>query len=480
MSVISRAVLAAIFATLVGAAAILTSAGPADAADRPVTVQDTARLLGYMWGDGTETNGVWSINGPSGASSLIEELVELHGGTWVDRGRLTFRLSAPYDWSDWKDSLPDDSAHVRNAVRDTNFLAALLEVEGSTGGLVYDQSACCTPGFTQGRLIQLRDMLVETGYRTASYTRFNNVDSGRIDIDPSEFSRIRNRSDFVCPLSDDAIRIPGGTEYATYGNLDWIDAGSVWGDVVRTECRNGQTVPAPTPISATCTASANGNEVTLDWSFTLGDAVVRRNNTFIENAAGRDGSWSETQVDGTYNYQIRHFAFGVRTDISCGSVTVGAGGGGGVPAPVGPCTISDAGNGQVLLSWDDFDQNSYFVRKNDRWVQTVRGSFTATAAGSTADDWAIRYFGGGRTDVPCTVANNGGGGPACTVTNQNGGVRVDWNDVDGVSRYQVRLNNRWRATVTNATVFDDPTGSTAGNYVVRYWTNGSNTDISCG
>ena len=57
-----------------------TDANEAQAMTPDPTLQDTARLLGYMWGDGEQAgNGVWDVNGPSGTSSLIEELIDRHG-----------------------------------------------------------------------------------------------------------------------------------------------------------------------------------------------------------------------------------------------------------------------------------------------------------------------------------------------------------------------------------------------------------------
>ena len=81
------------------AATAAFDADEAQAQNANPSLQDTARLLGYMWGDGTQSGNVWDVNGPSGTASLIEELIDRHGGTFVDRGRLQFTLPAPYDLS---------------------------------------------------------------------------------------------------------------------------------------------------------------------------------------------------------------------------------------------------------------------------------------------------------------------------------------------------------------------------------------------
>ena len=174
-------------------------------ADTPdPTTNDTARLLGYMWADGSydEATQSWDLTGPSGGGPLIEELVNRHGGEWIDQVQLIFRLPAPYDWADWKDSLPNDDDRVRDAVQNPHFLAAVLEGEGSVAGLIYDQSTCCTPGFTQGRLTDMSRLLSTLGYETATITQFTDVDSGRINIAASEFAELRSQHQFVCTVQE--------------------------------------------------------------------------------------------------------------------------------------------------------------------------------------------------------------------------------------------------------------------------------------
>ena len=491
----SRKAFVTLLIAMIAAIGIAFSALPVLAADPEPTVEDTARLLGYMWGDGAETNGEWQLTGPSGASSLIEELVVIHGGTWINRSNLHFTLPAPYNWSDWKDGLPDNSADVRAAVENPHFLAALIETEGSTFGQIYDQSRCCVPGFTRGRLTELRDLLVRSGYQTTQFTQFNNVDSGRVDIGEAEFAELRSNLEFVCPVSDAAIRVPGGTQYGQYGNISWIDAGSPWADVVRTSCSAGQSVPAPTAPVGTCSVRADGSNAVVEWTFSVGDANIRRDDRFIVNAAIRDGSWSESLAAGTYSYEIRAVAFGQQSTANCGSVTIGAGAPAPAPTPAPapapappvdgtPCILEPAIDDQVLLSWDNFGENTYFVRKNNRWAQTVPGQLITLASGSLQDVWEIRYFEqGSAVDIPCT-SGGGGGAPApvappCTVSFA-GGAQISWDAVDGQASYQVRRNGRWIATVHNNTVsYVDAAGSANDSYVIRYWRNGSPTDIAC-
>lgn len=462
-----------VVAALIGIVTILSST--VSAATPSPSLAETARLLGYMWGDGTRNADVWDVNGPSGTSSLIEELVEAHGGEWVDRGRLTFRLPAPYDWAEWKDGLPDDSARVRDAVENPHFLAAVMETEASVVGQIYDQSRCCVPGYTRGRLTDLQQLLRDRGFSTARLVEFGNVDSGKITVDASEWRELRGSHRFVCPVGEDDVRLPGGSDHGQYGNIRWFNANTRWSSVVRTDCTDGQAIPPVQPIPGTCSVELENNDrVRVSWSFTLGEASIRRDGGFVDSVSGRDGSFSESPGDGVFSYEVRLQAFGTLTTANCGSVAVGGAGG-------GPCTVRAVGDG-VRLDWDDFGELRYFVRKNGSWAASITdGSTSATVAqGSLNDVWAVRY----RTDgavvtVPCTPVGAPPPDGPCDASAIAGGVRVDWDPIAGVGTYQIRRNGGWVASVTNATSYDHVGGSIGSTYIVRYRQNGVSTDIPC-
>ncbi len=449
------------------------------------TQADTARLLGYMWGDGSFSNGVWDVNGPSGASSLVEELITRHGGEFVDRQRLVFRLPAPYDWEDWNGSLPNDSAEVRAAVENPHFLAALLEVEGSVDGLVYDQSVRAVPDFTVGRLIELNNLLRRRGFQTAALTTFGNINSGRIDIAASEWAELRAGHRFVCPVTEAAVRIPGGNNLGTYGDLQFFSDATRWSEHVRTDCVEGQSIRTASAPTGTCSVRLDGNDVIVSWSFTLGDVNVRRNNSFLDTVGAQDEPFVDRPGNGTHSYVVRLTAFDDATEANCGSVTIG-GGGGEVPpaAPNGSCVATAAG-ASVLLTWGDFGSSNYQIRQNGRWYQTAGNTNRATVSGSINDIWEIRYRSGGvPIDVRCQADGAAAPAPApanspCVVSAAGGGVLVDWDSVPGETTYQVRVDGRWRATVSNSTQFVDVGGSPNDDYQVRYRVNGRAIDISC-
>lgn len=437
------------------------------------TIQETARLLGYMWGDGEQIGGgVWDVNGPSGTSSLIEELIERHGGTFVDRGRLHFRLPAPYDWDEWITGLPDDSSTVRAAVQNPHFLAAVLETEASVGGQIYDQSACCVNGYTVGRLTELRDLLRSSGYSTASVALFANPNSGRVTVAASQWDDMRRDLRFVCPALNSDIRIPGGTNLDRYGNLLWIGSGSPWADVIRTDCTRGSAVPDARPQAGSCSMSLQGDKLRLDWTYTRGDVVIRVNGDFRATVSGRDRSWTGSVGGGNHNATIRVFSFGTQTTADCGATNRNGG-----ATPVGGCVATAAGS-SVALDWNNVGASSYSVRRNGKWVKTVTSTST-TARGSTGDAWIIRYRQANGTVVDVSCSSAAGDTSPCSITNRDRGVRVDWDGVDGIDDYQVRRNGAWIGEATGASRFDDLSGSVNDDYEIRYFVRGNRRSISC-
>ena len=455
---------------LFAAVAAGVDADEAQAQTANPSLQDTARLLGYMWGDGSKSGNVWDVNGPSGTSTLIEELIVRHGGTFVDRERLTFTLPAPYNWNEWTNGVPNDSATVRAAVQDPNFLAAVLETEASVGGQIYDQTARFTNGYTIGRLTSLRDLMRSQGFSTTSVERFTSADSGRVFLGASQWDELRRDHEFVCPTANNVIRIPGGTKLGTYGNLRWIGSGSSWGDVVRTDCTTGRAVPTAGQQVGSCTASVSNNRLNISWTHNLGNVVVRVNNNFVDTVSARDGFFS-TSTSGNNAVELRIFALGVRTDVNCGTGGGNAGGG------ATPCSVTASGN-QVRLEWNNFGVSEYSVRRNGSWVTTTT-STAATVAGSTGDAWIIRYRTNGNViDVSCGADDGTPAGP-CSITNQANGVLVGWSGVTGVNTYNVRRNGSWVGDATGQSRFVDASGSVNADYQIRYRINGQVFNINC-
>ena len=456
---------------------------PADANAPDPTEADTARLLGYMWADGSFSDGVWDLTGPSGTKDLIVDLVERHGGEWIDRQQLQFRGVAPYDWDDWTDGLPDDDQRVRAAVENPHFLAALLEGESAIDGHIYDQSVCCTNGFTQGRLIELQALLERRGFETAEVIPFNNPDSGRVRIGTSDIAALRSSLEFACPAQESDVRIPGGIDYDEFGDLQWLGADR-WSNLVRTDCVEGEAITRAVAPAGTCSATTNGDQVQISWTHELGDVSLRRDGRFLGFFAPNESGTIDLPGDGTHRYDVLVRAFRDTTTADCGTVVVGGGGGVAPVAEINPgsCVVTPNG-GSVDLAWDDFDASTYQVRRDNRWVQAVSNATFTTAPGSITDTWKIRYRVAGQViDIPCAVGSGGQAAvaaPACVISSVAGGVLVDWEAVDGETTYQVRVDNGWVATVQDGTQFTVSQGTPNANYEVRYRMAGQVIDLSC-
>ena len=68
-----------------------------------------------------------------------------------------------------------------------------------------------------------------------------------------------------------------------------------------------------------------------------------------------------------------------------------------------PCVVTAAGANRVQLRWTNLDAGPYQVRRNGRWRQKSDRIPTATARGSVADNWLVRYWEDGRRiDLACT------------------------------------------------------------------------------
>lgn len=472
--IVLRVVLVAIALGIALLAGLQLTQRTAGAAAPEPTEADTARLLGYMWADGSKSGSTWDVNGPSGTSTLIEYLVEQHGGTWVNRSKLQFRMPDEYDWSEWTDGLPDDSARVRNAVQLQHFLAAVLEAEASLDGVIYDQGEA--DGYTVGRLDELRQLLRDKGYSSARRVQWATPDRGQITIDSSDFARLRRKHRFVCPADGAAIRIPGGEDYARYGDLRWFTDANRWAGLTRNDCRSGVDVaPVPAPVG-TCRATIDANDrVTVDWTFTRGNVVIRRNNMFVDMTTVFGPAWTETPAEGTWTYSLRVYAGGEQADATCGRVTTG-GGEPPVDPPENGCVATEV-DGEMHLSWDDFGDSMYVVRRNDSWVETLSATNTVVA-GSVDDLFVIRRrVAGNVIDVACSA--NGDGPKPCSATVVNGGMRLDFAAIDGVSRRVVRVNGSWLATVDGLTTFMDPNGVAGDSYVIRHRIGGDRVDIAC-
>lgn len=300
-------------------ATLLTPATPAASATvPPPPIESTARLLGYLWADGSQDGDVWDAAAPSAGNAVVEALVISHGGIWVDRTQLQFRLPAPYDWQEWLDGLPNDDATVAAAVQNPHFLAALLESEGFPDGHVYDQFAVSTD-FTRGRLTDLLALLQSRGYETAALVPAADADSGSITISGSDISEVRAQLSFVCPASGDDVRVVGGQDYAEFGPIQWLDGTSPWAAYHRTDCRLSRSVTTTPPPSSGCAVfTVSPGVARVSWMLDRGRLSVRANDRFVNRVSALERS-VDIPAAGTVSITLEVVRDGKTATVTCGS-----------------------------------------------------------------------------------------------------------------------------------------------------------------
>lgn len=201
---------------------------------------------------------------------------------------------------------------------------------------------------------------------------------------------------------------------------------------------------------------------------------IRRNGEWATTAFGV-GTSSVTVTGSTQDSWVVRYATSTRNqsrvDLTC---TAGQ--------AVDSCTVAARGN-DVRLDWNKVaDAERYQVRSNGKWVASTPAT-GVTVPGSTEDTWIIRTrVKGAVVDLPCSADGIEPTSP-CTVTIVNDlTVNIDWDDVDGVDRYQVRANGRWQGSSTTSDFDYSPVRvefALGSPYEIRYWSNGERNSIFC-
>ncbi len=180
--------------------------------------------------------------------------------------------------------------------------------------------------------------------------------------------------------------LPGTYAYTIKAVINGLD--------VDANCGTATIEPAP----LTCSAATAGDTVTVAWTDGGWNRVsIRRNGAF--QALIEDGSltWNDTPGAGTHAYTIEASINGQNIDANCGTVTIAA--------KVLTCTATIA-DGNVNVTWNSVDADSYQVRRNGSWAATVDAattSWTDTGAAAAANTYAVRY----RTDGANVTINCG-------------------------------------------------------------------------
>ncbi len=155
----------------------------------------------------------------------------------------------------------------------------------------------------------------------------------------------------------------------------------------------------PAPPVLECTATVDGDTVTLNWS----------DSDAIRHTVLRDGRWAATLTDTTFSqapgfgefaYEIRFVRAAGNIQIPCDPNPVTLEAPAPPPPPVLECTATVDGD-TVTLNWSDSDAIRHSVLRDGRWAATLTDTtFTTTGAGS----FEIRFVrAAGNIEVPCDL-----------------------------------------------------------------------------
>ena len=157
------------------------------------------------------------------------------------------------------------------------------------------------------------------------------------------------------------------------------------------------------------------------------------------------------------------------------AVTLAAMGAPAAAAADGHGCTKTAAAGEVLIESVGFvDGDRAAIRRNGKWVATEGAAdLSFSSAGAVDDDWVLRVRGDALPDpyleVPCETEDIGEGEPAtCTAVDQDGVLRLDFDDFDAGDRLSVRRNDEWLVSITgDVDHLDDVAGSLADEWLVR-------------
>lgn len=195
----------------------------------------------------------------------------------------------------------------------------------------------------------------------------------------------------------DASAAPGDHSYL----IRWRPAGAV--DVPCTPAAINVPVPV---ITSTCSVGLDANSLpVLSWAIEGVDSVSVREAAqgFVAVVDGANTFVDTDAVPGDYSYLVRYRANGERIDIPCSPSPITVPDAGVIVGPT--CNASLNAAGQVVLNWSAIDgENTYIVRDNDGFVQTVNDALTYVDAAPELGDrsYVIRSRQGATTtNVSC-------------------------------------------------------------------------------
>ena len=184
------------------------------------------------------------------------------------------------------------------------------------------------------------------------------------------------------------------------GTWDYIIRSKMNGITTNTTCTPTITIEVE-PFTQTCTATLNGDDtITLDWDQIPGENgySVRRNGSYLVTA-NNVLTYTDDPGAGTWDYIIRSKMNGITTNTTCTpTITIDND-----PPPVQTCTATVNGDGSVTLVWDPIaGEDSYIVRRNNAWLDTVDTLSLTDAFAQPGDTYLIRSnMAGVQTNTDC-------------------------------------------------------------------------------
>gem|GEM_PF-667718 len=228
----------------------------------------------------------------------------------------------------------------------------------------------------------------------------------------------------------------------------------------------------------------SGDRIVVGASWKRDDAGVEIGGAYVFDA-GDDGDFVEV-ANLTADDAAAHDHFGGSVTVSLDRVLVGASRDDHAGSNSGSAYVFDFAPGRfddqtcytssdgdsVLITADGFSPGDRAaIRRNGTWVSTQDAmNLTFTTDGSIDDEWVLRVRGSQLPtpylELPCS--NVAGDGPSCTVVDDAGDLRVEFDGFQPADRLNVRRNGEWVGTVSGDVAgIENLAGSAADDWGLR-------------
>jgi len=189
------------------------------------------------------------------------------------------------------------------------------------------------------------------------------------------------------------------TEDAPIGTTTYAVRAFIGGQRLDANCSGTISVNPP---ALACTATLQGDRVTVNWSDEdWSRSSIFRNDSYAAGIDGATSTYTEDAPVGTTTYAIRAFIGGQRLDATCGAPIVIA------PASLACSAVLSGEN--VTVDWNDEGWSRVSVFAETSFVASVAGGtsvFTETAREGVTTYNLRAFIDGERIDASCSLAVN--------------------------------------------------------------------------